>query len=48
MVITNPDQASAQAFAGQFPDLVHQTGAATYDYLFGPDRVLFDSFMEQS
>lgn len=45
MEITNPDQSSAQAFADQFPDLVHQTGAATYNYLFGPDRVLFDAYM---
>lgn len=48
MKITNPDQPSAQAFADQFPDLVHQTGAATYNYLFGPDRVLFDAYMTAS
>ncbi|WOF72417.1 GNAT family N-acetyltransferase [Parvibaculaceae bacterium PLY_AMNH_Bact1] len=48
MDITNPDQRSAQTFANQFPDLVHQTGAATYNYLFGPDRALFDAFMKQS
>ncbi|HBM87139.1 MAG: GNAT family N-acetyltransferase [Parvibaculaceae bacterium] len=48
MKITNPDKPTAQTFADQYPDLVHQTGAATYNYLFGPDRVLFDAFMKQS
>ena len=48
MKITNPDQTTAQMFVGQFPDLVHQTGSATYSYLFGPDRVLFDAYMKES
>ncbi len=48
MEIANPDQKSASQYADQFPDLVHQTGAATYNYLFGPDRVLFNAFMKQS
>jgi len=48
MELAKIDQTSAQEFAGQFPELIHATGAATYNYLFGVDRVLFDAFMKLS
>lgn len=46
MNIVNVDQAAASQFTDQFPDLVHATGVATYNYLFGADRVLFDAYMK--
>lgn len=46
MNIVNLDQDRARFYSPQIPDLIHATGAATYNYLFGADRVLFNEFMQ--
>ncbi len=46
MNIIAADKATASTFVDQVPDLIHATGEATYNYLFGADRVLFDQYMK--
>jgi len=48
MNIIAADTETATRFVNQVPDLVHATGEATYNYLFGADRILFNSFMKVS
>jgi len=46
MDILAADAALAEKHSKLIPDLVHMTGASSYDYQFGADRRLFDRFVE--
>ena len=48
MELLQPDAALAERVAARIPDLVHATGASSYDYQFGPGRDLFDPFVERA
>lgn len=46
MTIIAADLSHAKMYTKQIPELIHVTGRPSYDYQFGPDRKLFDVFIE--